>query len=97
MATPMWSKINAPMWTQDGHHKIASRGGNLGGTRPAGEGSWEQSSLQGRAVRDDQAGRGGKLGSNRLAGEQLDINQERLGGDQAGKQKWLGAIRKAGK
>ena len=41
----------------------------------AGEGSWEAPSLQGRAVRGDQTSRGGKLGANRLAGEQLDINQ----------------------
>ena len=33
-------KNPAPMWTQDGHHKMASRGGQLGGTRPAREGSW---------------------------------------------------------
>ena len=74
--------------------------GSWVGTRPAGEGSWGQSSLQGRAVRGDQDGRGGKLGVNRLAGEQLDINRlawEGLGGNQAGRQKWLGAIRKAGR
>ena len=35
--------------------------------------------LQERAVRGDQAGRGGKLGANRLAGEQLDINQAGMG------------------
>ena len=57
----------------------ASRGGQLGGTRPAREGSWGRSSLQGRAVRGDQADRGGKLGANRLAGEQLDINQAGMG------------------
>ena len=39
----------------------ASKGGLLGGTRPAREGSWGQSSLQGRAVRGDQAGKEGKL------------------------------------
>ena len=50
MAVPMWSKILPPCG-----HKIAT-------TRyPAGEGSWELSSLEGRAVRDDQASRGGKL------------------------------------
>ena len=27
----------------------------------------------------DQVGRGGKLGANRLAGEQLDINQAGMG------------------
>ena len=46
---------------------------------PAGEGSWGQSSLQGRALRGDQAFRGGQLGGNRLAGEQLDINQAGMG------------------
>ena len=40
----------ATMWTQDGHHKMASSGGQLGGTRPAREGSWGQSGLQGRAI-----------------------------------------------
>ena len=32
-------------------------------------------SLQGKAVRGDQSGRGGKLGANRQSGEQLDIKQ----------------------
>ena len=53
-----------------------------------------------RAVRGDQASRGRKLGANRLAGEQLDINQagmEWLGCDQAGRQKQFRAIRKAGR
>ena len=54
---------------------MASRGGQLRGIRPAREGSWRRSSLQGRAVRGDQADRGGKLGANGLAGDQLDINQ----------------------
>lgn len=27
----------APVWKQDSRHKIASRGGQLGMTRPAGE------------------------------------------------------------
>ena len=44
--------------------------------------------LQGRAVVEDQASRGRQL--IRLAGEWL-------GGDQAGRQKQLGAIRKAGR
>ena len=43
------------------------------------EGSWRQSTLQGRAVRGDEASRGGKFGANRLAGEQLDINQAGMG------------------
>ena len=43
-------KDSAPMWTQDGHHKMASREGLLGGTRP-----------EGRAVGGDQACRGGQL------------------------------------
>ena len=42
----------------------ASRGGQLGGTRPAREGSWEWSSLQ-----------GGQLGVNILTEGQLGINQ----------------------
>ena len=70
----MWSKMAAPMWTQDGHHKMAIRGGQLRRTRPVREGRWGRSNLQGRAIRCDQAGRGGELGANRLAGEQLDIN-----------------------
>ena len=77
------------------HHSntrwLPPRGHKMATTRwPAGEGSWEgpgllregswgQSTLQGRAVRGDQAGRGGKLGANRLAGEQLDINQASMG------------------
>ena len=80
-------KDTAPMWTQDGHHKMASRGrrvqackgGQLRGTRPTREGSWKQSTLQERAVRGDQASRGGKLGANRLAGKQLNINQAGMG------------------
>ena len=92
MAALMWSKMVPPMWTQDGHHKMASRGGQLGGTRPARVGNWGQSSLQGRAVRGDQACREGQLEEIRLAGKQLGINQagrEWLGGDQAGRQKRL--------
>ena len=42
---------------------------------PAGECSWVGSSLHGRAVKGDQAGRGGKLGANGLAGEQLGMIQ----------------------
>ena len=77
------------MWTQDGHHKMASRGGQLGTIKCAGEGTW-----------GDHACRGGQLGANRLAGEELGINQASRGvvrGDQAGRQKWLGAISKAGR
>ena len=55
-------------------------------TTPAEEGSWgppglqgrtlgRDPGLQGRAVRGDQACRGWQLGANRLAGEQLGINQ----------------------
>ena len=76
---PYVVKDSSPMWTQDGNHKIASRGGQLGGTRPAREGSWRQSTLQGRAVRGDQASREGKLGANGLAGEQLDIIRAGMG------------------
>ena len=79
---------------------MASKGGQLGGIRPAKQGSWKRSTLQGRTVRGDQAGRGGILGANTLAGEQLDIDQAGMGvvrGDQAGRQKWLGEIRKAGR
>ena len=79
MAAPTWSKMAAPMWTQDCHHKMASRGGQLGGIRPARKDSWRRSILQGRAVRGDQIGREVKLGANRLAGEQLDINQSGMG------------------
>ena len=39
MATTMWSKMASPMWTQDDHYKMARRGGQLGVTRPAREGS----------------------------------------------------------
>ena len=89
MAAPMWTKILPPCG-----HKMAT-------TRwPGGKGSWRQSTLQGRAVRGVQAGRGEKLGANRLAGEQLDINQAGMGmvrGDQVGRQKQLGAIRKGGR
>ena len=49
------------------------------GIRPAREGSWRQSTLQGRAVKGDRDGRGGKLGANRLAEGQLDINQAGMG------------------
>ena len=62
---------------------------------PAEEGSGEAPDLKGRAVGGDQASRGGRLGANRLAGEQLDINQagmEVVSGDQDGRQKRLGAI-----
>jgi hypothetical protein len=55
------------------------KGGQLWAIRPAGENSWEGPGLQGRAVRGDQASRGGKLGANRLTEEQLDINQAGMG------------------
>ena len=61
MTTPMWSKM-------------ASRGGQLGGTRPAREGSWGQSGWQRKAVRGDWASRGRQLGAIGPAGEQLDID-----------------------
>ena len=56
--------------------------------------------MHGRAVRGESASRGGKLGANSLARKQLDINQAGMRvvrGDQAGRQKWVGAIRKAGR
>ena len=56
-------KMAAPMWTQDGHHKMASRGEKLGVIRPAGEGSWGQPGLQGWAVRGNQANMGQQLGA----------------------------------
>ena len=70
----------------------ACRGGQLGVTRPSEEGSWGQLGLQGRAVggeprlqgravRGDQPCRGGQLRENRLAGEQLGINQSVKGVD----------------
>ena len=68
-------KDPAPMWTQEGHHKIASReapglqGREIGGNQPC----------RGGPVRGSQACRGGQLGANRLAGEQLDINQAGMG------------------
>ena len=49
--------------------------GNWEGPRLALEISCEGPGLQGRAVRGDQACRGQQLGTNRLAGEQLSINQ----------------------
>ena len=64
MAAAMWSKMAAPMCTEYGCHKMASRRGKLGGTRPAEEEIWKQLGLQ-----------GGHLGTIRLAGEQLGINQ----------------------
>ena len=79
---------------------MASRGGQLGGTRPARKGSWRLSTLQRRVVRGDQAYRGGQLGVSRLAQEQLGINQIGRGvirGDQAGRQKQLGANRQSGR
>nr|KAF6358528.1 hypothetical protein mPipKuh1_010350 [Pipistrellus kuhlii] len=50
MAAPIWSKMAAPMWSKDGHHKVASRGGQLGGTRSAKESNWGQSSLRGEQL-----------------------------------------------
>ena len=91
MAASMWSKMAAPMWTQDGHHKMASREGQLGGTGPAWEGGWEGPGLQGRAIRVDQACREGQLGRETQAcrGEQLGRDQVCRGGK-------LGANRLAG-
>ena len=40
---------------------------------------WTQDGQQGREVGRNQASRGGKLGANRLAGEQLGINQAGMG------------------
>ena len=57
--------------------------------RQVREGSWEAPALQGRAVGGDQACRGRKLGQTGWQGRKIDINQ-------AGRQNWLGAIRKAG-
>ena len=89
MAASMWSNILPHVdirWPpQDGQQgravgrHQACKGGQLRGTRPGRKGSWRQSTLQERAVRGDQAGRGGKLGANRLAGERLDINQAGMG------------------
>ena len=62
-------KDPAPMWTQDGYHKMASREGQLGGTRPAREGSWGWSGQQVRAAGRDQSCKGGQLGVTRPAGE----------------------------
>ena len=60
--------------TQDGSPNVVHDGCPHVGTR------WPpQDGLQGKAVRGDQASRGGKLGTNRLAGEQLDINQAGMG------------------
>ena len=71
-------KMAAPMWTQDGRHKMAAGQGScgqLGGTRPAG-----------RAVGGDQASREGSFrGRTRPAGEgswggDQDSRGEQLGG-----------------
>ena len=51
-------KMAAPMWTQDGHYKMASRGGQLWAIRPVGE-----------KVRKDQACKGGQLGMIKPAGK----------------------------
>nr|KAF6392738.1 hypothetical protein mPipKuh1_007914 [Pipistrellus kuhlii] len=61
MTAPMWSKMAALMWTEDGHQKMAGRGGQLGGTRAAGEGSWGDQACRRGQLRGDQASRGGKL------------------------------------
>ena len=73
-----WPSQDGQQGREVGRHQ-ACKGGQLRGTRSAREGSWRRSTLQGRAVRGDQASRGGKLGANRLAGEQLDINQAGMG------------------
>ena len=78
MAAPMWSKI-LPTY---GHKMAATRW-------PAGEGSWgvggpglqgradgELSSLQGKAIRGDQASRGGELEANQACRErQLGVTR----------------------
>ena len=69
MTTMPLHKMAAPMWSQDGHHKMASRGGHLGVTRSARESNWGDQASRGGQWRGTQACRGELLGGTKTAKE----------------------------
>ena len=71
MAAKRWGRaVGRDQACKKGHWGPSQcRGGQLGVTKPAEEGSWGQLGLQGRTVVRDQVGRGGQLGVTRPAGE----------------------------
>nr|KAF6374324.1 hypothetical protein mPipKuh1_009545 [Pipistrellus kuhlii] len=75
---------------------MASRGGQLGRTRPSREDSCEQSGHQGRAVGRDQAYKGGQLGTIKPAGRAVRGQRREVGGDWACRKGLLGGPRPAG-
>nr|KAF6301338.1 hypothetical protein mPipKuh1_009345 [Pipistrellus kuhlii] len=113
MAASVWATMTAPMWTQDGHYKMAQlgravgkdhvcKGGQLWVTRLAEEGRWEQPGLQGRAVEGGPVPVGENSWEEQgLQGLAIEGDQacggKAVRGDQASRRGKLGAIWPAGK